>query len=533
MASLVEVVRARAHRRQRAAIVAVFLGLLVCNAACSPATVTGDAGTTAPGTSSIAPRASFASAPCPSVYPRAPQFDVKPGSECGYLTVPEDRSKSGGRTIRLLVVRMRSSSPAPKPDPVVYLAGGPGGPPFFSLAPKEWAFDRDVILLTERGTMLADPHLTCAETDAFYAQDLSIGVQTPRAAEMSAAAAQACRDRLTSEGWDLTTYTSAANAADVADLRVALALQQYNLYGVSYGTDLALQVLRDHPEGVRSLILDSVLPPQVNLVEAGWASAASSYDAIFAGCAAQPACAAAFPDVRNEFTALVNELSARPRTIAYTDPTTGTRTDVVIDGYQLASGIVVGAAQNGGLAEVPMVIHNLAAGDGSLAAAALVHAAGTPPNIVGYGLQFGVMCGEWMARTSGQRITAAGKAALPDFPEAVVSRPAQVPFVPTDCATWKMPAAPASVSRPTSSDVPMLLGAGTFDSATPPAYAAEATKTLPNAVNLTFPGAGHGLASDPASKDCFTKVMANFLDQPVGFDHSCVPTLQIPAFTTG
>jgi pimeloyl-ACP methyl ester carboxylesterase len=179
-----------------------------------------------------------------------------------------------------------------------------------------------------------------------------------------------------------------------------------------------------------------------------------------------------------------------------------------------------------------MVIHNLATGDGSLAAAALVQAA-SPPNIVGYGLQFGVTCGEWMARTSGQRITDAGKAALPDFPEAVTSLPAQVPFVPTDCATWKMPTAAPSASRPTASDVPVLIGAGTFDSATPPAYAAEATRTLPNAVNLTFPGAGHGLASDPASKDCFTKVMANFLDQPVGFDHSCVQTLQIPAFTTG
>ncbi len=76
------------------------------------------------------------------------------------------------------------------------------------------------------------------------------------------------------------------------------------------------------------------------------------------------------------------------------------------------------------------------------------------------------------------------------------------------------------------------MGSGTFDSATPPVFAAEAAKTLPNAVNLTFPGAGHGLADHPASKECFTKVMANFLHQPVGFDHSCVQMLEIPAFKT-
>lgn len=526
------VLRSRAHGCQRVVVAVAVLGLVALSAACSSTTQAGGPGTTARATGSIPPRASFAAAPCPTVYPGAPQFDVKPGSECGYLTVPEDRSKPDGRTIRLLVVRMPSASPSPKSDPVVYLAGGPGAPPFFSSAPKEWAFDRDVILLTQRGTMLADPHLTCAETDAFYAQDVSIGAQAPSASEMSSAAAGACRDRLTKDGWDLAAYDTAADAADVADLRVALGLQEYNLYGVSYGTNLALQVLRDHPEGVRSLILDSVLPPQVDLVESGWTSAASSYDAIFTACAAQAACVAAYPNVRQELTTLVNELSAHPRTVAYTDPNTGTRTDVVIDGFQLASGVVVAAAQNGGLAEVPKAIHDLAVGDGSLAAAILVQAP-SPPNVISWGLQLGVACGEWMARTSGPRIKEVGKAALPDFPEAVVSLPAQIPFVPADCAAWKMPAASPSASQPTSSDVPVLMGAGTFDSATPPAYAAEAAKTLPNAVNLTFPGAGHGLASDPASKDCFTKVMASFLDRPVGFDHSCVQTLQIPAFTTG
>jgi len=523
---------AQPDHRRRLNLAAVVVGVLLLSGACSSTTETdGSAATTVRGTTGAAPRASFASAPCPVIYPGVPTVDVKPGSECGYLTVPEDRSKADGRTIRLLTVRMTSGSPNPKPDPVVYLSGGPGGPPFFTRAPKEWALDRDVILLTQRGNMHSDPHLTCVETDSFYAEDVSVGVEIPRAAEMSAAAAQTCRERLTKDGWDLAAYTSAESAADVADLREALALEQYNIFGLSYGTDLALQVLRDHPEGIRSVILDSVLPPQVNMLDVGWTSAASSFNAIFDGCAAQAACAAAFPDVRNEFTTLVNELSARPRTIAVTDPTTGKKTDVVIDGYQLASGLVVAAAQNGGLAEVPLLIHNLATGDGSLAAAALL-ASPAPPNITSYGLQFGVICGEWNSRTSEQQITDAGKKALPGFPEAVISFPAQVPFIRTDCEKWNMPAAAPSVSAPTASDVPVLMGSGTFDSATPPAFAAEAAKTLPNAINLTFPGAGHGLADDPASKECFTKVMANFLDQPTGFDHSCVQTLKIPAFRT-
>src|SRR3712207_8801561 len=52
-----------------------------------------------------------------------------------------------------------------------------------------------------------------------------------------------------------------------------------NLYGVSYGTDLALQILRDHPEGIRSVVLDSVVPPQLDLFDGFWPNAAVGYQA--------------------------------------------------------------------------------------------------------------------------------------------------------------------------------------------------------------------------------------------------------------
>ena len=117
------------------------------------------------------------------------------------------------------------------------------------------------------------------------------------------------------------------------------------------------------------MILDSVLPPQVNLVEQGWASAASSYKAIFDGCDADAACASAFPDVQSEFIKLVNDLSVKPRTVTIVDPMTGKKTDAVIDGYKLASGIVVSASQTHGyLQKIPALIDNLANGDGTQAA---------------------------------------------------------------------------------------------------------------------------------------------------------------------
>ena len=128
----------------------------------------------------------------------------------------------------------------------------------------------------------------------------------------SSAATRACRDRLAGRGYDLAAYNTVENAADINELRIALGIAEWNVYGVSYGSDLALQLLRDHPEGIRSLVLDSLVPPQVNLIEGFWPNAAEGYRALFDACAAQPACAGAYPTWRASSPALCNGWPSNP-----------------------------------------------------------------------------------------------------------------------------------------------------------------------------------------------------------------------------
>ena len=82
-------------------------------------------------------------------------------------------------------------------------------------------------------------------------------------------AAGRCRQRLVDEGIDLSAYNSLQNAADIQSLRLALGYEQINLYGVSYGTLLALHTLRFYPQGLRSVILDAVVSPQINFYHFG------------------------------------------------------------------------------------------------------------------------------------------------------------------------------------------------------------------------------------------------------------------------
>jgi len=100
-----------------------LLGVLVL-----AATGCGSDGPVSPATSTTthAATALYAKAPCPNpIYPDVPRFDLGAGVECGYLTVPQNRADPDGRKIRLVVATRKSTSPNPKPDPVVYLAGGP------------------------------------------------------------------------------------------------------------------------------------------------------------------------------------------------------------------------------------------------------------------------------------------------------------------------------------------------------------------------------------------------------------------------
>ncbi|MFJ8630263.1 alpha/beta fold hydrolase [Streptomyces sp. NPDC093568] len=58
----------------------------------------------------------------------------------------------------------------------------------------------------------------------------------------------------------MSACNTTENAADFADLRRALRIHRWNVYGYSYGTDLALTYLRRHPQGIRSVAIDSVVP---------------------------------------------------------------------------------------------------------------------------------------------------------------------------------------------------------------------------------------------------------------------------------
>jgi pimeloyl-ACP methyl ester carboxylesterase len=461
-----------------------------------------------------------------------PEADLGPAFSCGYLTVPENRAHPDRRTIKIGVARAKAQSPDPDRDPLVYLAGGPGGTAIGSAQALVRQLginrDRDVIFVDQRGTLHADPLLSCPEIDHFVEEATGMSILATSTAQLDLDAVRTCRSRLASAGYDLSAYNTTENAADIADLRTALKIDNWHVYGVSAGSDLALQLLRDHPEGIRSVVLDSVVPPQTNAITQFWPSAAEGYRALFDACAAQPGCAAAYPNLARDFTTTVQRLTKTPLHVDLPAGNGQPARRVVIDGYTLANLVVVASLARGSYAALPQTIAAIAKGDGTAAATAVL--AGIPPTgLTGYGLTYGVFCREDAAFTDPVALLAGARQALPDLPTEVLSLQPQGPRFMDECGVWNVGRADPAVHRPTGSDVPALLITGTFDAVTPPNQADEAAKTLPRSKVVRFPGLGHDVF---IASDCGRQIVADFLSRPDSYDTRCADTMQPPTFVS-
>lgn len=188
----------------------------------------------------------------------------------GYLTVLENRSDPNSNTIQLPIYIFKSRSTHPKPDPIIYTVGGPGSttmPSAQYMNYYKYLDDRDFILVEQRGNYYAKPNLDCPEwSEALYISNQP-NFDESKSDSLLEQAAKVCRERLVNKGIDLEGYNTNEIAADINDLVNVLEIEEYNLLTISYSTKIAQVLLRDYPEKIRSVVMDSPLPLEVSYEE--------------------------------------------------------------------------------------------------------------------------------------------------------------------------------------------------------------------------------------------------------------------------
>lgn len=170
-------------------------------------------------------------------------------AELGRFSVPENRAKPNSRRIELAFVRFRSTAERPG-NPIIYLAGGPGGAgsgtaqgPRFDIFMSLRA-QADVIAFDQRGTGLSDTPPDCEQVPFDSAAALT---RDAMIAQVRADTAR-CLAWWRGQGVDIEGYTTRESAADIEDLRRAIGAKRIDLWAISYGTHLGAAYLRTYGE---------------------------------------------------------------------------------------------------------------------------------------------------------------------------------------------------------------------------------------------------------------------------------------------
>jgi pimeloyl-ACP methyl ester carboxylesterase len=236
---------------------------------------------------------------------------------CGRVEVPEVHGNDQSRRIGLAFAVLKARTQSPAPDPVVYLHGGPGSGTVKDL----WSivvpiFDqfrgrRDLVTFDQRAAGISSDMVTCLDTLGANIASLMAPGALPEATPEGELVAQ-CLDEIKAKSGDITAYNTTQNAYDTQALMRALGYPEWNLYGISYGTQLALEVMRSAPDGTRSVVIDSVFPPDVRGYDENVKPLQESIQATLDQCAVDPACAAAYPDLEGTLVRVAERLAANP-----------------------------------------------------------------------------------------------------------------------------------------------------------------------------------------------------------------------------
>jgi len=426
---------------------------------------------------------------------------------CGRVVVPENRALDGGRTISLRVMVLRAWAPDPLPDPVFFLAGGPGG------AATQWASAmrtayapvnerHDVVLVDQRGT--GGSHaLACPK---------------PKAPLTSVAAGRryvrACLAHL--DG-DATQYGTLAAMDDLDRVRRALGYGKIDLFGASYGATAAQAYIRRHPGSVRSVVLDGGTLVTVPIFERLGSNGRRALDIVARECAAEARCARAYPTWRRDVPRLLARLARRPATVA-------------VPGYgkvTLAEADAAGTIQSMTLApddagRLPLLVAQAMHGVYAPLARAAVRPSpmSAPPTAV---MPYSVMCNEpWAVRDPARAAADARGTYLAAAAKAWASQQSAV------CSVFPKRHDRPADWRPPRSKAPLLAIVGEADPQDPLANIAGIRRTMPNS---RFVVVRAGLHTN-SQFGCVPELIARFVDRggARGLDVSCARSATRPNF---
>jgi pimeloyl-ACP methyl ester carboxylesterase len=422
-------------------------------------------------------------------------------ARCASLTVPLDRTGADPGTIDLRIGRAgKLTGPT-----LMYLSGGPGGAGLSemlgvvsSLPELEDRFR--LIGYDQRGTGRSGL-LRCPELE----KDPNL---------RSTSAAEKCAARL---GVARKHYTTADSVEDMEAIRARLGVEKLTLFGISYGTELAIQYARTYPQHVERLILDSVVDPDDGdpYFTSTFRAMGPSLQSLCPG-----RCRGISADPGADLGQLVAQLRAKPISERAYDGR-GRAHAVRITPLALFDLMLVTDYVPPLRAILPIAVRAALEGDGALLARMIHDSRGL--DVLGSPRDFSTaryatVCETepmpWDPGTPIEQRPAIVQQRIGALP-ANAFAPFDPPVVVGDeidlCLRWPdVPRAPSTAAPLPYPTAPTLILQGGEDLRTPPEVSARIQARIPRSVRLVIPGTGHSTVSDP--RTCSRGAIDRFID---------------------
>jgi pimeloyl-ACP methyl ester carboxylesterase len=442
-----------------------------------------------------------------------------PGLRCSTVVVPLDRSGRVPGTVALHVEYLPAEGPAR--GTLFLIAGGPGqgsahafglGTPSAVQLYRYLFPGYALVAYDDRGTG-ASGLIDCPVLQH---------ATTPDQEQISAAG---CADTI---GPARDFYSTGEHAEDLDAVRASLGLGKIALYGVSYGTKLALSYALAHPDHVDRLLLDSVLPPE--LPDPYSAEVLRAMPKTLNTFCTDVDCRAATPNLAAEVVRLANAYAAKPLVGKVLEPN-GKTVNQRVDGIEFLETVIDADLSPGLAAELPATVHAARLGNTQplLRLARLHDVSNTPPaDDLSVGLYAATVCRDgpfpWDPNTPVESRSSLYQAAVNALPAGTLgpfgkwaARSGNADF----CLRWPSPAGGGPFGPGPLPDVPMLAVSGGFDMRTPTANAVSVVARFPQGHLLVVPGIGHAtVTADPSA--CAANAVRAW------FQTGAIPALQCP-----
>ncbi|HEM61274.1 MAG TPA: alpha/beta fold hydrolase, partial [Chloroflexi bacterium] len=336
-----------------------------------------------------------------------------------------------------------------------------------------------------------------------------------------------CRDRLVGEGHNLSAYNTTQSATDVNAIRLALGYDQVNLWGGSYGSFLAQAVMRDHPEAIRSAVIESVWPLEVSFFVEANTSVPEAILRLIDTCASDEACDTAYPNLKDVLFETIDRLNDEPVPITVAHPVTGQSYDVLLTGDAVRGNMVSALYLTPLIPALPQAIYDVYNGDYGLMTQL------TSQKLLFYeamsrGMEYSVICAEDLIERTPEDVLDIVMA-LPEQLRSDVEEELAIEYgIFGICENWPVDRAEPSFKDPLVSDIPTLILEGELDPVTPPEYGRRVAGNLSNVYFFEFPGCGH---AGESTSECALSITAAFIEDPLTKpDAACVAEMPGLAF---